>query len=220
MNFILINSCSNNPFIALYFNLELIKSAIPLSDEPHNKRPDKLIFQLKYILEKSGIKTENLDAISAVTGPGSFTGIRIGLAIAKGLAFRMDKPIIPITNFELTLNRINKILPGKKYCVLIPAKTPEYYYSVVKDSSELIKSCGQINDLASTIDTETMIVGDFDNESELNLTYFNFINVKKFKSEIDSMLEITISRFEQGSMFASGDIEALYIKDFNIKKQK
>lgn len=52
-------------------------------------------------LKENNTKFSDIKAIAVVTGPGSFTGIRIGIAFAKGLAIGLNIPIIPINAFEL-----------------------------------------------------------------------------------------------------------------------
>ena len=54
-------------------------------------------------LTESGAKWSDITAIGVVVGPGSFTGIRMGIAYAKGLAMGLDIPIVPINAFELYL---------------------------------------------------------------------------------------------------------------------
>lgn len=56
----------------------------------------------KFITE-CGAKWSDLTAIGVVTGPGSFTGIRLGIAYAKGLAMGLNIPVVPINAFELYL---------------------------------------------------------------------------------------------------------------------
>ena len=51
-------------------------------------------------LRKAELKLPDCDLIACVVGPGSFTGIRIGIAAAKGLSFSCDKPALSITSFE------------------------------------------------------------------------------------------------------------------------
>ncbi len=54
-------------------------------------------------LSENGAKWSDLTAIGVVTGPGSFTGIRLGIAYAKGLAMGLNIPVVPINAFELYL---------------------------------------------------------------------------------------------------------------------
>ncbi len=53
-----------------------------------------------------GAKWSDLDAIGVVVGPGSFTGIRLGIAYAKGLALGLNIPVVPINAFELYLHEV------------------------------------------------------------------------------------------------------------------
>ena len=49
------------------------------------------------ILRNAGLTVKDMDAIAAAVGPGSFTGIRIGVSAAKGLAFAAEKPCVPVS---------------------------------------------------------------------------------------------------------------------------
>lgn len=227
LKLLLINSNIDNSFVALYSEPDLIISKatdyIKDSDQQNLLRStDKLIqcfSEVSQKLEEREGSLEELDAISVIIGPGSFTGIRVGMAIAKGAADALDKKIIPIDNFELTLNRIQKIEPGKKYCVLIPAKIPEYYFSVRKDGRELTSGTGEISSLTSIIDKDTVVVGNFSDESEFSVDYFKSLNVKDQKPELDSMLEISLQHYNSGKLFLPENIEPLYLKDFIAKRK-
>lgn len=59
-----------------------------------------LLPMLQDVLEKIELDMEEIDAIAVTSGPGSFTGLRIGSATAKGLGFALDKPIIPVPTLE------------------------------------------------------------------------------------------------------------------------
>jgi tRNA threonylcarbamoyl adenosine modification protein YeaZ len=68
---------------------------------------EKQAIQLPTFVEKfitdNGVKFSDLTAIGIVVGPGSFTGIRIGIAYAKGLSIGLNIPVVPINAFEIYL---------------------------------------------------------------------------------------------------------------------
>jgi len=170
-------------------------------------------------LEEDDSSLEEIDAISVIIGPGSFTGIRVGLSIAKGAADALDKKIIPIDNFELTLNKLNSIDPEKTYCILIPAKPPEYYFSIRKNNSEISSGSGEFAELTRLIDENATIVGNFSDESEFFVDYFRVLNTRELKSELDSMVELSLKYYSSGKLFPPENIEPLYIKDFVAKRK-
>lgn len=59
--------------------------------------------ECEFFLKDNGAKWSDLSAIGVVTGPGSFTGIRLGIAYAKGLAMGLNIPVVPVNAFELYL---------------------------------------------------------------------------------------------------------------------
>ncbi|HRJ84570.1 MAG TPA: tRNA (adenosine(37)-N6)-threonylcarbamoyltransferase complex dimerization subunit type 1 TsaB, partial [Ignavibacteria bacterium] len=134
MKLLLINSTDKNAFAALSENGNTkVVFASEFSDTTikPGKAPDKLI----HCLDKLSVENnfENIEAIAVAAGPGSFTGIRVGLSLAKGLAFGLEKKLIPINNFELTFARLNEIQTDLKYCIIIEAKLPEYYFAVYQN---------------------------------------------------------------------------------------
>ncbi|MFY9435741.1 MAG: tRNA (adenosine(37)-N6)-threonylcarbamoyltransferase complex dimerization subunit type 1 TsaB [Limnochordia bacterium] len=66
----------------------------------HNGHSERIIPAVEQLLADSGLKLEDMAAFAVVTGPGSFTGIRVGLATIKGFAYSLGKPIIPVTAIE------------------------------------------------------------------------------------------------------------------------
>jgi tRNA threonylcarbamoyladenosine biosynthesis protein TsaB len=87
---------------------------------------------LNCILNLTEIKLKNIDGIAVSIGPGSFTGLRIGLATAKGLAFSLSIPIVGINNLDCyALNW--RVLPGI-LCPMIKARGEEYYFALYRNN--------------------------------------------------------------------------------------
>jgi len=223
---LLINSNEANAFIALYNDGELIVTYAKEFIEKQEKQPrvkpsDRLIDCLDDVIKKSNdILLSSIDAVAVITGPGSFTGIRVGLSIAKGFADALEKKIIPIDNFILTLNRIGKIETDKTYCIVLPAKLPEYYYRTMSSCREIETGFFFPDEISAKINEKTILVGDFNDESQINVNYFRYIDVQNMKSELDSMTELSLLYFNENKAVDPGEIEPLYIKDFVAKKKQ
>ena len=67
--------------------------------EPHI-HSERLMRLIDDAIATTGLEIEKLEGIAVSIGPGSFTGLRIGLSVAKGLAYAADKPILPIPTLE------------------------------------------------------------------------------------------------------------------------
>lgn len=219
-NLLLINSNDTNAFAGVYLDSKLtVISSNEFIDNTNslNKKPDKLINCVHKLSKSFDLKM--IDAIAVTIGPGSFTGIRVGLSIAKGLSFGLDKKIIPINNFKLQLNRLPEILTEKEYCVLIPAKLPEYYYSIFHNNNSDKNGCVIIENLSEIVKKNTIIVGDFDDETSIKHCYFEYINLKNSKSEADSMLNLALNAYEENNILESAEIEPMYLKEFTVKNK-
>ncbi|KAF0140621.1 MAG: glycoprotease family protein [Stygiobacter sp.] len=79
----------------------------------------KLIDMVDAVLAQSGIKIAEVKSVAVSMGPGSFTGLRIGVAAAKGLAFGSSLPIIPIPTFDAFALQVSESIPAKKVFNLI-----------------------------------------------------------------------------------------------------
>lgn len=68
------------------------------SDSDSDTHSERLLPLIDRVLREAGLQVTNLDALAVGAGPGSFTGLRIGMATAKGLAFAADKPLYAVSS--------------------------------------------------------------------------------------------------------------------------
>ena len=89
---------------------------------------------IERILADCGISFEAVDALAVTVGPGSFTGLRIGMATVKGLAYATEKPVLGIP----TLLALAQNLPFLPYpiCPMLDAKKKEVYCGIYRDSGD------------------------------------------------------------------------------------
>tara|TARA_Y100001970_G_C14234707_1_gene861060 strand:- start:2812 stop:3429 length:618 start_codon:yes stop_codon:yes gene_type:complete len=120
------NICS----VALFNNMELISIK-----EDENRNHSELLGKfVENIFKESKVDIKSLDAIALSIGPGSYTGLRIGLSFSKGMAFSLNKPIIPIN----TINSLNdSINDDSNYFVVLPAYKDYFFIQEYKDGTKL-----------------------------------------------------------------------------------
>lgn len=102
----------------------------------------KIIPLLNNMLILNELKISDIEGIAVSIGPGSFTGLRIGLSTAKGLAFALSIPIAGINTLESYAFSCLK-LPGL-LCPIIEARKGEYYYAIYSNQNNnlvSIKKC-------------------------------------------------------------------------------
>ena len=86
---------------------------------------EKLLAQVDLLLREAGWSLADLDLLAVVTGPGSFTGLRIGIATIKGLAQVLGKPVVPITSLQAVA--MNLPLVSLPICAFLDARKSEVY---------------------------------------------------------------------------------------------
>lgn len=88
------------------------------------------------LLNSAQIKLSNLNALAFGRGPGSFTGVRVGVSVAQGLAFGANLPVVPISNLTTMAQQAYQELGAKKVICLIDARMNEVYFSQLIKTQE------------------------------------------------------------------------------------
>ncbi len=105
----------------------------------------KLINMVDTVLTQADVKLENLKAIAVSRGPGSFTGLRIGMAAVKGLAFGSSLGIIPVPTFEAYALQISEALPQNQIFNLITnASIDDVYWAKYKFEKESVETISRL----------------------------------------------------------------------------
>ena len=107
MNFLFVDSCQNELFVLLYNN-----GKVSYRTSNGNKKHNSVLLPtIDELLNESGIKISEVQNIACVIGPGSFTGIRLGVTTCNGLAFATGCNRIAVNTFEtVAYNNTNDIL--------------------------------------------------------------------------------------------------------------
>lgn len=173
------------------------------------------------LLQHQGIDIKKLDAIGVSCGPGSYTGIRIGLATAKGLCYALKIPLITYSALEvMALSAANLVQDCNGfYCPMIDARRMEVYTAIYN------------YDIQETASPSAMILNEnsFVDILNSNKIYFSGSGSYKFKSltkngnavfltgliSTESLANIAGKKFEKNDFESIPYAQPLYIKEFH-----
>ena len=96
------------------------------------------------LLKRNKALRKELSAISCAIGPGSYTGLRIGLATAKGLAFGLNIPLIGISSLESLVKVAQEIHPNKTYAAAFDARRNEVFLRIQHQNEVLLSDQAMI----------------------------------------------------------------------------
>lgn len=207
-------------------SVTLAKSGVTISyreiAEEGYSHAEKLHVFIEEIISESEITFQDLNAIAVSQGPGSYTGLRIGVSAAKGLCYALNIPLIAIDTLQSLAAQIETtdgiIIP------MIDARRMEVFSASYDKNLNTLKSvAAEIITEESYVDQEDEIhfVGDGASKCKAFLNKSNFI----FHDEIiyPSAKQMSLLSFEKYKKSDTVDVayfEPLYVKDFMIMKKK
>ncbi len=124
MNVLAIDTATSALNLAVSFGGDRL---VKLSEQIGVSHGQFLITKIGQLLDSAGLDRGDLDGIAVSTGPGSFTGLRVGLAAAKGMAVATDIPIVGVSLFDVAAHRLGE----RDACVVVPFKRDEYFVALV-----------------------------------------------------------------------------------------
>ena len=128
-----------------YCSVSLIQDGRVIDSENINikkSHSEFILVLVKTLLKRVKISLNQLSAIAVNKGPGSYTGLRIGVSTAKGLCFSLDLPLISVNSLDLMINDVIKkglVDSSNLLCPMIDARRMEVYTKIVKFDLTVLK---------------------------------------------------------------------------------
>ena len=128
----------DKPILAIETSESLCSTAVYFSDEKYfqsvlkdkHSHAEKLMGSIEYCLNAAEVEVKGLGAIAVSSGPGSFTGLRIGMSAAKGLALGAGLLIIPVPTFEALAMQISEyLITDSDFIIANKVNSEEIYYA-------------------------------------------------------------------------------------------
>ncbi|MFN4027251.1 MULTISPECIES: tRNA (adenosine(37)-N6)-threonylcarbamoyltransferase complex dimerization subunit type 1 TsaB [Flavobacterium] len=217
MNYILnIETATKNCSVSLARNGETILYK-EIAEQGYS-HAEKLHVFIEEILKESQIDIKLLKAVAVSKGPGSYTGLRIGVSTAKGLCYALGIPLIAVDTLAVLAQSVSQknglIVP------MIDARRMEVYSAVFDHNHQKIKDVqAEIlteNSYSEVTDT-IYIVGDCQEKCQTVLTKPNFVFLsEKVFPSAQEMSVLSYAKFEQNLFEDVAYFEPFYLKDFML----
>jgi tRNA threonylcarbamoyladenosine biosynthesis protein TsaB len=129
---------NDKPVLAIETSQSLCSTCIYYNDKYYflaefnlkNAHAEKIFSLIDHVVNSAGISFRSLGAVAVSSGPGSFTGLRIGMSAAKGIAFGAGLPIISVPTFEAFALQIASFLPhGTNFAIANRVNMEEFYFA-------------------------------------------------------------------------------------------
>lgn len=102
----------------------------------------KLLPMIRDLLAEAGISLSAVDAIAFGRGPGAFTGVRIAIGVVQGLAFALERPVLPVSNLALLAQRAYREHGAVQVAAAIDARMDEVYWGCYRETAGEMRLAG------------------------------------------------------------------------------
>ncbi|WP_439129925.1 tRNA (adenosine(37)-N6)-threonylcarbamoyltransferase complex dimerization subunit type 1 TsaB [Polaribacter sp.] len=175
------------------------------------------------ILKETNINSTKLDAIAVSKGPGSYTGLRIGVSASKGLCFALNKPLISIDTLT-SLSHAISIESG--YIVpLLDARRMEVYAAVFDQQNQKVRDIKAeiISDtsfLEYLNDNKVYFLGDGAAKCKPIITHKNAVFIEDKFPSAKQMAQLSYTKYKKNDIEDVAYFEPFYLKDFVVIPEK
>lgn len=195
-----------------------------VSINKRNTHSKNLIQSIDYLLCSLEMQGEHLDGIAVSIGPGSFTGLRVGLSVAKTLSFCWEKPLLAVNSLDCLaqLGRRQMCL----ICPLIRFRRNEYYYAFYGWENEKIErrsdyQTAKISEIVEKIEKPVIFLGILRNEDQIIIEDNNKLKTSFFHEFYPSAYWTAFLGAKNLARNLTEDIRNLkpfYMFDFPVKE--
>ena len=225
------------PAMALILNLETATTNCSVSiakegsilvvkehDTPNYSHSEQLHVFIQEVLKEASLSIEDLDAVAVSKGPGSYTGLRIGVSAAKGLCFALNIPLISIP----TLSNMAEQARNSKMDYIIPvldARRMEVYSAVFDNSlSQVRETRAEIIDQDSFQEYipkgRVLLVGSGAEKCKAPLVHLNVVFDTAAVPSSKEMCQPSFNKFKEKDFEDVAYFEPYYLKDFMLQGKK
>jgi len=189
----------------------------------------KLPLLIEEVLKESNITANELDAVAVSKGPGSYTGLRIGVSMAKGICYASKIPLIGVSSLQAMAMGIlftkSDIDSSWLLCPMIDARRMEVYTAFYDSNANPITDVNAViidqNSFSEHLASKTILFfGDGSPKCKNVISNQNAIFIDDFSPSARFMLPLALKAFNNEQFEDTAYFEPFYLKDFIATKAK
>jgi len=196
-------------------------------EQASNIHAGSLTMFIQNVMQEAGLQFRDLDAVAVSKGPGSYTGLRIGVSTAKGLCFALDKPLIAVDTLQMMAEGFLAKESGHQglVCSMIDARRMEVFTAVFDADLNEVKptSAKVINEdsfAAELADGAVTFIGDGAMKCSEILAHPQATFLADNFNSAANMSKLAYQRFLDHKFEDVAYFEPFYLKDFVFTKPK
>lgn len=196
---------------------------VELNEPVGNEFNETLFEMLSTVLTRAGLEKRAVNGIAVNIGPGSFTGVRVGLSVAKGLAHSLSIPIAGVSAYEALAHKADpKDFP---LCCIVPLKGEKISYLIYKsrDTADGLEKgeASTWNDVIRKLQGITSIYGDIPDEKAhlLKINVSSGVSVIKRKPSGIAVAEVGMQKLQRGVSGDPASLSPIYVYAAAFRKQ-
>ncbi|MES2838465.1 MAG: tRNA (adenosine(37)-N6)-threonylcarbamoyltransferase complex dimerization subunit type 1 TsaB [Bacteroidota bacterium] len=218
---LLIESATTMCSVAIADGDEILASQLSNDGFTHAENLTEFIKQVS----QQSIVLKDIDAVVVSKGPGSYTGLRIGVAAAKGICYALNKPLIAINTLYSLFSGVKKTHPNFDYYIpMLDARRMEVYTAIFSNNSELVEDTNALildENSFSNIPKQSKICffGDGSAKFKTISKFENAIFVEDAFPFAEFMNEMAQEKFENKQFEDVAYFEPYYLKEFYMPQK-
>ena len=192
----------------------------------HNVHSEKLTVFVENIMKECGCDFNMLDAVAVSEGPGSYTGLRIGASVAKGLCYGLGKPLIAIKTLQAMAYGMRVHCPDESalYCPMIDARRMEVYTALYDfNGNEIEVTTAKVIDNLSFKEIlsqrKVIFAGDGMEKCKEVINAPNALFLTQFCHSAEWMIPLAEAKWNAQQFADVAYFEPFYLKEFQAGKK-
>jgi tRNA threonylcarbamoyladenosine biosynthesis protein TsaB len=172
---------------------------------------------IQKIISNTGLNLKEIEAVAVTIGPGSYTGLRVGLSAAKGLCFALNIPLIAVNTLEMMAHAVKRE-EADFICPLIDARRMEVFMAVYnKNLQEIIKPCALIiqpDSFDPLLASGKILFSGNGSKKLTNIIVHSNASFNNIDASAADMVHLSEKAFIEKKFADLAYVEPLYIKEF------